>query len=205
MPRCNPGTRILRAGAGIPICSLTTRRNIWCPTRHGRGPAVSCAKHPAERSVPASTATFYVGVFSGTKRLRRLRTGKTLGLTGICGGTLIDERLMPFDWLDRRRGLRGQRAGRAARRRARTSACCSSTGGRTSAATPTTTTTTPGILIHQYGPHIFHTNSARDLRLPLALHRVAALRASRAGQVDGQLGAHPDQPRHGEPPVRAER
>ncbi len=34
-----------------------------------------------------------------------------------------------------------------------------------------------GLLVHQYGPHIFHTNSA-DLRLPLALHGLAGLRAS---------------------------
>ena len=38
------------------------------------------------------------------------------------------------------------------------------------------------MLIHQYGPHIFHTNSRRDLRLSVALHRVAALRAPRAGR-----------------------
>ena len=38
-----------------------------------------------------------------------------------------------------------------------------------------------GILYHKYGPHIFHTNSDAGRRLPLAVHRVAAVRASRAG------------------------
>ena len=32
-----------------------------------------------------------------------------------------------------------------------------------------------GLLVHQYGPHIFHTNSKADLRLPLAVHGMAAL------------------------------
>ena len=53
-----------------------------------------------------------------------------------------------------------------------------------------------GVLIHRYGPHIFHTNSARDLRLPVAVHRVAALRAPRAGQRRRPAGADADQPRH---------
>ena len=43
-----------------------------------------------------------------------------------------------------------------------------------------------GVLIHRYGPHIFHTNSTRS-RLPVAVHRVAALRAPGAGPVDEQL------------------
>ena len=32
-----------------------------------------------------------------------------------------------------------------------------------------------GILVHRYGPHIFHTNGRADRRLPVAVHRVAPL------------------------------
>ena len=32
-----------------------------------------------------------------------------------------------------------------------------------------------GILVHKYGPHIFHTNSRGGLRIPVAVHGVAAL------------------------------
>ena len=32
-----------------------------------------------------------------------------------------------------------------------------------------------GVLIHQYGPHIFHTNQRRDRRLSVAIHRLATL------------------------------
>ena len=39
-----------------------------------------------------------------------------------------------------------------------------------------------GVLVHKYGPHIFHTNSEKVVELPLALHRVAALRAPRRGR-----------------------
>ena len=54
-------------------------------------------------------------------------------------------------------------------------------------ATRTTATTTPGVLIHKYGPHIFHTNSA-DVFAYLSQftqwrqyqHRVLA-------SIDGQL------------------
>ena len=60
------------------------------------------------------------------------------------------------------------------------------------------------MLIHQYGPHIFHTNSRRDLRLPVAFtewrpyeHRVLA-------SVDGQLRADADQPRHDQHALRPE-
>ena len=59
-----------------------------------------------------------------------------------------------------------------------------------------------GLLVHKYGPHIFHTNS-RDVFEYLSRftawrpyqHRVRAW-------VDGQLRADPDQPRHGQPAVR---
>ena len=74
---------------------------------------------------------------------------------------------------------------------------------RTSAATPTTTTTTTGILVHKYGPHIFHTNSQRGLRLPVAVHRVAAVRAPRARAGRRAARADPDQPRHDQPALRA--
>ena len=41
-----------------------------------------------------------------------------------------------------------------------------------------------GVLVHKYGPHIFHTNSREGRRLPVAVHRVAPLRApgARAGR-----------------------
>ena len=40
-----------------------------------------------------------------------------------------------------------------------------------------------GILYHKYGPHIFHTNSDAGRRLSVAVHRVAAVRASRAAPI----------------------
>ena len=51
-----------------------------------------------------------------------------------------------------------------------------------------------GILYHKYGPHIFHTNSDAGRRLSVAVHRVAAVRASRAGAGSRPAGADPDQP-----------
>ena len=51
-----------------------------------------------------------------------------------------------------------------------------------------------GILYHKYGPHIFHTNSEQVVGLPVAVHQVAAVRASRAGDGARQAGADPDQP-----------
>ena len=60
-----------------------------------------------------------------------------------------------------------------------------------------------GLLIHRYGPHIFHTNSAQIFDLPLAVHRVAALRAPRAGPGRRPAGADPDQPRHDQPALRS--
>ena len=32
-----------------------------------------------------------------------------------------------------------------------------------------------GILVHRYGPHIFHTNSRARLRVPVAVHQLAAV------------------------------
>ena len=61
-----------------------------------------------------------------------------------------------------------------------------------------------GVLVHKYGPHIFHTNSQGGLRLPVALHAVALLRASRAGVGRRTAGADPDQPRHRQPALRPE-
>ena len=52
-----------------------------------------------------------------------------------------------------------------------------------------------GILYHKYGPHIFHTN---------AVHRVAAVRASRARQRSRPAGADPDQSNDTEHAVRRE-
>ena len=59
-----------------------------------------------------------------------------------------------------------------------------------------------GVLIHQYGPHIFHTNSRRDRRLSVAVHRLAALRASRARRGARPAGADPDQPDDAQQAVR---
>ena len=36
-----------------------------------------------------------------------------------------------------------------------------------------------GVLVHKYGPHIFHTNAHAGRRLPVAVHRVAPVRAPR--------------------------
>ena len=39
-----------------------------------------------------------------------------------------------------------------------------------------------GILIHPYGPHIFHTNGAANRRIPVAVHAMALLRAPSTGE-----------------------
>ena len=59
-----------------------------------------------------------------------------------------------------------------------------------------------GILYHKYGPHIFHTNSDAGRRLSVAVHRVAAVRASRAGRGARPAGADPDQPHDAQHAVR---
>ena len=61
-----------------------------------------------------------------------------------------------------------------------------------------------GILIHQYGPHIFHTNAQRDLRLPVAVHRSGAPTSTACWPGRRAAGADPDQPRHGQPALRPE-
>ena len=61
-----------------------------------------------------------------------------------------------------------------------------------------------GILVHQYGPHIFHCNSKEIFDYLSPLHRVAALPAPRARQRRRAARADPDQPRHRQPPLRAE-
>ncbi|MCK7497721.1 MAG: hypothetical protein MZW92_48340 [Comamonadaceae bacterium] len=61
----------------------------------------------------------------------------------------------------RRRRLRRQRSWRERTGQpGRASASSSSTSGPTSAATPTTAYDDAGVLVHSYGPHIFHTNSS---------------------------------------------
>jgi choline dehydrogenase-like flavoprotein len=59
-----------------------------------------------------------------------------------------------------------------------------------------------GILMHRYGPHIFHTNSD-EIAASLALHQVAALRTPRA-RLDRRRrpGADADQPHHPQPALR---
>ena len=52
-----------------------------------------------------------------------------------------------------------------------------------------------GLLVHRYGPHIFHTNSEDICRLSVRLHRVAPLRAPGAGAGStGMDRADADQP-----------
>ena len=53
-----------------------------------------------------------------------------------------------------------------------------------------------GILVHKYGPHIFHTNSPEVDAVPLKVHRVARLRAPRARLGRRQAPAHPHQSHH---------
>ena len=48
-----------------------------------------------------------------------------------------------------------------------------------------------GVLIHQYGPHIFHTNDERGIPLSVPLHPVAGLPAPGGGQPAGP-GRRPD-------------
>ena len=62
-----------------------------------------------------------------------------------------------------------------------------------------------GVLIHPYGPHIFHTNSADIFDYLSQFTAVAPLPAPRAGQRRRPAGAHADQPGHGQPAVRLSR
>ena len=61
-----------------------------------------------------------------------------------------------------------------------------------------------GLLIHRYGPHIFHTNSTQVVELPVALHQVAPLRAQGAGPCGRAACADPDQPDHAGTALRPE-
>ena len=87
-----------------------------------------------------------------------------------------------FDYLDRRRRLRGRGPRRAAGRRRAASACCSCDKRTHIGGNAYDYYDDAGILIHRYGPHIFHTNSRGRLRLPVAVHRVAAVPAPRAAR-----------------------
>ena len=53
-----------------------------------------------------------------------------------------------------------------------------------------------GILIHKYGPHIFHTNSADVFEYLIALHGVARISAPGARERRWNARADPDQSRH---------
>jgi UDP-galactopyranose mutase len=69
-------------------------------------------------------------------------------------------------------------------------------------ATPMTITTRAGILIHQYGPHIFHANSDEIVDYLSQFTPLAPLRAPRARRGARQAGADPDQPDDAERAVR---
>ena len=59
-----------------------------------------------------------------------------------------------------------------------------------------------GVLVHRYGPHVFHTNSATVFGF---LSRFTAWRAYEhrvLARVDGQPAADSDQPAHRQRPVR---
>ena len=47
-----------------------------------------------------------------------------------------------------------------------------------------------GILVHKYGPHIFHTNSKEVFRIPGAVHSVASIRTQSAGKCRWAIGSH---------------
>ncbi len=59
-----------------------------------------------------------------------------------------------------------------------------------------TSTTQHGILVHRYGPHIFHTNSREIADYLSRFTALAPLRAPGAGPGRRQAGADPDQPHH---------
>ena len=73
---------------------------------------------------------------------RRCAGGRRRPTTSSWPGRASPDRCSPSGW-----------------RRARASGCSSATGGRMSPATPMTARDAAGILVHRYGPHIFHTNS----------------------------------------------
>ena len=55
-----------------------------------------------------------------------------------------------------------------------------------------------GILVHKYGPHIFHTNSLRCVRLSFAFTSGAPYEHRVLAQSGSKAGAGPDQSRHRE-------
>ncbi|MEI9891237.1 MAG: NAD(P)-binding protein [Caulobacteraceae bacterium] len=61
-----------------------------------------------------------------------------------------------------------------------------------------------GVLMHKYGPHIFHTNSTEIVSYLSRFTRWAALRAPGAGLARRGACADADQPHHGQHPVRAQ-
>ena len=61
-----------------------------------------------------------------------------------------------------------------------------------------------GLLIHQYGPHIFHTNSKQIVEHLSRFTDWRPLRAPRAGGGGRHARADPDQSRHGQQALRAE-
>ena len=51
-----------------------------------------------------------------------------------------------------------------------------------------------GILVHKYGPHIFHTNCKKVFDYLSKFHALAAVRTSCAGKRGWTIGAATDQP-----------
>ena len=61
-----------------------------------------------------------------------------------------------------------------------------------------------GILIHRYGPHIFHTNSREVYEYPRPIHRMATVPASGEGVRRWPALANPNQSEHGQRPIRVQ-
>ena len=59
------------------------------------------------------------------------------------------------------------------------------------------------MLVHRYGPHIFHTNADDGRRLPVAVHRLAPVRAPRPRARRRAAAADPDQPHDDQRALRA--
>ena len=61
-----------------------------------------------------------------------------------------------------------------------------------------------GVLVHQYGPHIFHTNSEKVVEYLSQLHRLASRTSTACWRsVDGKHAADPDQPHDDQRALRA--
>ena len=108
----------------------------------------------------------------------------------------------PLRHARRRRGVRRRGHGGAPRDAAAASACWWSTAATTSRATPTTTSTSTACSSTLRAAHLPH-ELREGRRLPLAVHRVAALRAPRARRGRRAAGADPDQPDDDQRAVRA--